>query len=288
MYKDYIRTLNGRVEAELSRIASVHNLELGDEFEIALCEVLRAVFPDRFGVCRGYVVDAHDNSAGDDIIIFDRQRFPILRIQARDDFSRKEWVPIEAVYAYIEAKHTLDLVGTDRSSLAHAVVQASRVKQLCNTRQSVRPGVIRPFFDLGQVEVFQIQTPHGYPSILNPCYTVIISRYVREKSRGPILKDATLIQGLLLQQNIPDDSSPDLVIAGQHNLLIPVLEPTEETPYARMISPFYVPAMKRLYSASVDGVAFGVGLCQLMSALDWIQLGIINWADIVGEIFESR
>jgi len=85
---------------------AVHNFDYGDEFEIALCEVLRTILPGRAAVCRGYVIAQDGRMAGDDIIVFDATRFPVLRALG-DDLSRKEKVPAEAVLAYIEAKHTL-------------------------------------------------------------------------------------------------------------------------------------------------------------------------------------
>ena len=49
--------------------------------------------------------------ARDDIIIYERNRFPLLRLINESDFCRKQQVPVESVYAYIEAKHSLTLEG---------------------------------------------------------------------------------------------------------------------------------------------------------------------------------
>lgn len=286
-YHDYIRTLNQRFDAKLAEIAAIHNFDLGDEFEVALCEVFRAILPDRYGVCRGHVVDSEGNQAGDDIIVFDRQRFPTLLLRTRDEFSRKEWIPIEAVFAYIEAKHTLQIEGDGSSSLAHAVDQTTRVKRLCNTRREVAPGQIRPYFKLGLTSIIQVDIPYGYPSILNPCFTGIISRRVKQDASSPLLEDAALIGQLLAGREFPADLCPDLVVAGPNNLLLPVIVVSGTTIQNNLGSPFYVNDVKRPLSLPADGVAFGVGVCQLMWALDWIQLGTMNWADIVGDAFTT-
>src|SRR5581483_5839792 len=100
LYKGYVANVARRFDEALSQIAANHNLELGGEFEIALCRTLRNALPHRYGVCRGFVVNAEGDAAGDDIIIYDRARFPTLRALGDEDFSRLENIPIEAVYAY--------------------------------------------------------------------------------------------------------------------------------------------------------------------------------------------
>ena len=116
-----------------------NNLEYGVAFEIVLCDTLSNTLPDRFGVCRGYVVTEHNESTGDDIVIFDRGSFPTLAMRRRDDWAGKEFVPAEAVYSYIEAKHTLHLTGDDGQSLSHACGQVQRVKQTASKRAPLPP-----------------------------------------------------------------------------------------------------------------------------------------------------
>jgi len=62
-------------------------------------------------VSRGFIETADGNMARDDIIIYERSRFPLLRLINESDFCRKQQVPVESVYAYIEAKHSLTLEG---------------------------------------------------------------------------------------------------------------------------------------------------------------------------------
>ena len=106
-YNDIIVNISRRFESELEYMSSIYNFDLGDEFEIAVCHVLRKILPIKYGICRGFVVDKSKNIAGDDIIIYDRMNFPNLRFLGQeDDYARKNQIPVEAVYAYIEAKHT--------------------------------------------------------------------------------------------------------------------------------------------------------------------------------------
>lgn len=106
-YNNYVIDLNNKFQRRLDDIAADHNFDYGNEFEIAVCEVLREFLPLKYGICRGHVVSFDGNKTGDDIIIYDQERFPTLRLNRRDNFSRKENIPIEAVYAYFEAKHTI-------------------------------------------------------------------------------------------------------------------------------------------------------------------------------------
>jgi hypothetical protein len=75
-------------------------------------------------------------------------------------------------------------------------------------------------------------------------------------------------------------SCPDIVIAGAHNLVLPAIwkGATEPPEFA---SPFFIPGLKSLVSHQTDGIAFGVGLCLLLFALDWINLGQMNWPKII-------
>ena len=99
-YSDYLSDFARRFATKFDEIAAHHNMELGDEFEIAVCEALRIVLPNRFGVCRGFIVNNAGAKAGDDIIIvFDREGYPTLRLLPQDTFGRLEDIPAEAVCA---------------------------------------------------------------------------------------------------------------------------------------------------------------------------------------------
>lgn len=139
LYKNYLKLLSNKFLRKLEDISGVYGFDYGVEFEIAVCEILRSFLPSKYGVCRGFVVNENGNVAGDDIIIYDQERFPTLRLTDQKDIARKEQIPIEAVYAYIEAKHTLILGDKEsNSSLNHALEQVRKVKELCLVRDRVK------------------------------------------------------------------------------------------------------------------------------------------------------
>src|SRR5690554_797229 len=114
-YDNFVENLSNKFHSRLEEISSDYNFDLGDEFEIAICEALRSFLPIKYGICRGFVVDSEGCKEGDDIIIFDQVNYPTIKLNKKDDYSRKENIPIEAVCAYIEAKHTLTDETFDKS-----------------------------------------------------------------------------------------------------------------------------------------------------------------------------
>jgi uncharacterized protein DUF6602 len=114
MYGGYVETLGKRFAAAFSTIEAAFNYEYGPEFEIALCNVLGDALPTKYGVARGLAVDREGTTAGDDILIFEQLRYPTLSIRHCDEMLRKAKVPIEAIYCYIEAKHTISVRGSGR------------------------------------------------------------------------------------------------------------------------------------------------------------------------------
>ena len=98
MYNNLIDRISTRAEAIFSEIESIYNFDKGDEFEIAVCKLLLTILPEKFGVCRGHVITKDDDEAGDDIIIYDKHNFSLLRLLNEDTLWRKQHVPVEAVY----------------------------------------------------------------------------------------------------------------------------------------------------------------------------------------------
>ena len=109
MYKDYLRRLSDNAANHFEEIDPEWNFDLGHEFEIALGSLLNNMLPDRYGICRGFVTQKDDVIAGDDLIIYDKLKSPLLRPPNDLLFTRKEYVPIEATYIYIEAKNTIEI-----------------------------------------------------------------------------------------------------------------------------------------------------------------------------------
>lgn len=286
-YHDYIRTLAKRFDATLSYIDAIYNFDYGDEFEVALCEVLRNALPEKFGVCRGHIVAMDGQSAGDDIIIYDAHRFPTLRLNKKEDYSKKEWIPIEAMYAYIEAKHTLQIEGDDgdSASIRHAINQVAKVKRLCDTRAKVDYLQLKPYLNFGTLNL-DVKPAPGFPDRLNPCFAGIMARRVCQKQGKPVL-DRSQIHSLFAGIEFPLDACPDFIVAGSHNLVLPSIW-DEASQLADFASPFFIPGLKRPTAALAPDIAFGVGLCDLLYALDWIDLGAMNWQQIILDAWSNR
>jgi len=140
-YDNFVVELSRKFISRLDDIKADFNFDYGDEFEIAICEVLRSFLPTKFGICRGFVIDINGSKEGDDIIIYDQVNFPTIKSNNRNDFGRKENIPIEAVYAYIEAKHTLNKESFDKS-----VCQIAKVKKMCPNKSKDRPLSNRPMY----------------------------------------------------------------------------------------------------------------------------------------------
>lgn len=128
-YQKLIENISIAIESQFKEISTRYNFDYGDEFEIALCELLSKILPSKYGICRGFVVTEDEQFGGDDIIIYDKERFPTLRLLGKNKFEKKQDIPIEAVYAYIEAKHTLFLnEKKNGQSIYKAFEQVDKIK----------------------------------------------------------------------------------------------------------------------------------------------------------------
>lgn len=275
-YNDYLRRMSRRLIDRVNGIEAFFGFDYGREFEVVLCEMLRQILPDRFGICLGHVVSRRGTQAGDDIIIFDQSRFPTLRLHGPLDYSRKEWVPIEAVCAYIESKHTLTLQGKGGQSLKKAVNQVAKVKALCSRRHPITAVELHPYSRLNAQHVSMIK--HS-PAILNPLFTAIVSRKVRMNANTEDLSDSTAIDTTLKADMPARKFGPDMVIAGASNLVIPVVTEGDQNLF---YSPFFVEQTSHYGAAVAPDLAWGTGMALLLYALDWIRLGAMPWQDLIG------
>lgn len=270
-YAGFLKDLVERFDDRLKRITVEHNFEYGDEFEIAVCEVLRQILPSRIGVCRGYVVGRDGTTAGDDIILFDVARFPTLRL-LQGDLALKERVPVDAVLAYIEAKHTLYVEGEGGQSLSKAIRQVRAVKRLS-----------RPPVDLlnigGQIVIrggFSVDHPRGYPQRRNPLYAAIWAPHLNTKSdKEPHL--AVLERADDLRGHLKVLAGPDVIAAGQV-LVNPALPLPDGTRGPR---PFITEECELMGSTHTLRT-LGLAVFQLLWAIEWIRLGEMPWELMVG------
>lgn len=284
LYDGWIKNISCRFKSELETILAEHNFEYGPEFEISLCRILRTILPDRYGICRGFLVDQNGNKAGDDIIIYERSRFPTIALRGNDDYSRKEYIPIEAAYAYIEAKHTLNIHGTNGQSLFKACEQVSNVKTIVSKRKSVDCYQLGPYSKLPPSISFT--SPENYPDIQNPFYTIIISRNVREKASTQILSDEKDILTNLGKEKISSVERPDLIVLDDKVIILPVI-PTDRHNVSH-VSPFFIKGKSEYHVTSANSVGFGIAIFSLLFALDWINLGVVPWKEILKDAIFNR
>jgi hypothetical protein len=282
VYADYVTKLAKRFHDALDSIEAKHGFEYGSEFEVALCRALCDALPEKFGVARGYAVNPCGDSAGDDILIYERIRFPTFRGLSVADYGSKERIPIEAIYCYIEAKHTLHIDGDEGQSLKKAIGQVKAVKTLCRERKAV------PLTELGSgincSQGFTVTPPEGYPDYRNPCFTAIFARYVKPAKGKEALSSAKEIQEAVSKRkhstDVQDEDLPDMMILGDSVVCLPAVRISD---HETLLSPFLVPGRSSYCVRDLNKTAFGVGFCALMAALDWVQLGAMPWSSIVGE-----
>lgn len=273
LYDGWVRDIAQRFDHKLSERRITRNTEGGDEFEIALCEQLREILPGGVGVCRGYIVDMYGGKAGDDVIIYDSASVPTLR-GLGGDLHKKDYVPAEAVLAYIEAKQTLYVTPTTKQSgqsIAKACAQIAAIKSLRRAHTSrfqVKPKY-RP--TLG------IKTPPGYPEVGNPWYAGVFANQIvlaKGKKLGPRFPSDSEVDACV--QLLPDSPTirPDLLVSPQLFVAPAVLD---GKPPVRTLRPFTTDTTLTLATAS-SGIGFGLGLVHVLWAIGQVKLGNAQWS----------
>lgn len=279
MYDDYILKLSEKIQRYFAAIQGQYNFDKGPEFEVALCRVLRRFLPIKYGICRGFVVDLNGDKEGDDIIIFDQERFPTLRLLAKEDYSIKEQIPIEAIYAYVEAKHRLT-----PKSFAKSIRQIVAVKRLCLTRPKMGLYQADPY--IGPDSRMTYISP-SLPDFRNPVFTMVFSLFSDEMDSGDRNDGSRINSFLSAQLNALALSSddqlllPELVVAGKSNFLSTAYvddngnKPTLFHLGYKTTVAYQVVERREL--------AFGIAFTHLMAAIDWIRLGKMPWENMLNE-----
>lgn len=275
MYRDMVGRLSNLINAELMRLEAIYNFDLGDEFEVALCKILRQALPEKYGVCRGHIVTSDNMTAGDDIIIYNREGSPTLRMLPNNDFSIKEYIPVDSVYAYIEAKHTLFWDGNGNQSVVSAAKQVSAVKSLTRSERShykitdnvtLEPGLLT--LDVGGLE---------HPRIQNPLVGCIFSRFVswggKRKASDELLNPPRVDFGLA------KELQPEIIVAGNDMIGLPAKKENGQT----NLYLFRGSEESGLHLFITEGRAIAVGIMSLLHAIDTIRLNKLNWAPIIAE-----
>jgi hypothetical protein len=275
-YSKLIDTYATTIDNKFSEISARYNFDLGEEFEIAICELLSIVLPDKYGVCRGFAVTENDDFAGDDILIYDKSRFPTLRLIVKNKFDKKQEIPIEAVYGYIEAKHTLHL-SDERSpqGLHKAFSQVINVKQLHREKREVLS--IDPYSSFG--DNFHSNTPN-WPDSRNPMFGAVISRFVKVNSTSLEVNSTEMLKLLQSAPKPTGTIAPDLVILGKSDLMYPVIKNNGQTVYE---SPFFISGKSILMHKTVQKSAMAIGIIMLLYALDIIKLDKMPYRKILAD-----
>lgn len=279
IYRGYLKNLARAIEYRFNQISTHYNFDNGGEFEIAICHLLRDILPQKYGICRGFVVGLDDNAAGDDIIIYDKVRFPTLRLFSQETYDVKQDIPVEAVYAYIEAKHTLHIDGdpSDGQSVLKSCSQVASVKRI--KREGRMPEYIHPYFK----STVSYGKRDDWPEYLNPIFGAIFARQVEQNKKGGILSanqtKKALIGACLGNQKPP----PDLIVAGESNLIAPCVKTPEGI---KVHAPFYIEGVTTSIEViPAKNFAFSIGICFMLYALDTIELGRMPWENIINDGF---
>ncbi|HLP89835.1 MAG TPA: DUF6602 domain-containing protein [Nostocaceae cyanobacterium] len=281
IYNNFVSNLAERFERRFSEISAHYNFDHGDEFEIALCESIRSVLPQKYGICRGFIVTKDNQLAGDDIIIYERDRFPTFKFLEQDKFDRKEDIPIESVCAYIEAKNTIYIEDDSGQSLAKALTQIESVKKL--QRKVINRGTIE--IDNQYCSLFASDR-EDWPQAANPIFTAIFARNIKisKKINTPPESIKKCLQALdsLSNKTSNNDLYPDIMIWGRDIIGFPCIRETKngET-YNVFSSPFFIKDKSVICLHQEPKKAFGLGVILLLYALDNIRLEKMQWNDIL-------
>jgi hypothetical protein len=269
MYDNLLNKISNEAKKSFDAILATYNFEHGNEFEVALCKLLKLILPKKYSICRGYIVTSDGQKVGDDLIIYNAETFPKIR-PIEDDFCIKQYIPVEAVYAYIEAKHTLCIDGNEQqNTLQKAMKQISDFKAL---KRIQRPLNVINGFTLSS-SFFSIQAEESWPEYRNPLFGMIFSRHFKS-IRNDVVEDEYLSE-CLDKISDPSNNSADLIIAGENWIGLPCVEKT-------IRSPFLIPEKsKRAWFKNENSI--GIGICNLLRALNFIELGEINYSALIAE-----
>jgi hypothetical protein len=273
MYSNFLAHISNEATKAFDAILANHNFDNGTEFEVALCKLLQLILPKKYSICRGYVVTADDQKAGDDVIIYNSDNFPKVRI-IDDDFAIKQYIPIESVYAYIEAKHTLWIDGKNEN-LTKALQQVSDVKKLTREKRTLDtfPGGIR--LSEGNNVSIKITAAKNWPEYRNPMFGCIISRYLKSSKQDNI-DDKYFLECI---KSIHHDMqyATDLVIGGENWIGLPTIGDEKNQ---TIDSPFHLPEQSQRVWFNKKN-SFGVGICNIIRALNYIELTEINYSRLM-------
>jgi hypothetical protein len=263
-YGGYIDRLSRKVEARLTDIEAVFNFDLGSEFEVAMCLLLQDILPAKFGVGRGFIVTEDGRKCGDDLIIYDKMSSPTLRASGGLQYAVKEQIPAEAVYAYIECKHSID----DVKVFDKAMLQVREAKELLLTRPPRKNDKYEkegPTFN-GKLRDW----PRMYPLRKNQPFCAVFARNFSHEVTGTLLHD---------------QYSPDLLVLGRNYIATQSVILGPDGIKGALFHDHKYSSGLRIEGAGTN--AFGLGLLSLLQALNWIELLPIDWSNSLNAEYVS-
>ncbi|MFC2029863.1 hypothetical protein ACFLWA_03940 [Chloroflexota bacterium] len=149
-------------------------------------------------------------------------------------------------------------------------------------REAVKlPTAIDPYIVF--IHLRQQPRPH-WPRILNPFFTAIISKQVRKSDGSPPVVGAD-VRAVLDGLEIPDDHPLDLIVAGEDVVGLPFVR-NENDRMDTYHSPFSIPT-SHIRLEERPQLAFAIGFCSLIYALETIRLGVIPWPTIISDVLDS-
>jgi hypothetical protein len=277
-YKSIIENISKRFQAKLAEIEVVYNFDHGDEFEIALCEVLQEFLPSRFGICRGFIINGNARSEGDDLIIYDKNNYSPVRALDQGDYSRKQKIPVEAVYCYIEAKNTIYLEGNDRNTLKKTLEQQNKVRDILESREKTELTGFRLSVAVASVD-------DGWPKYKNPPFTIIWAKNVKkDNQKNSKNLDHKQIYNILVNSSLETNAQTDLMVLGSETLGLPVKFNGNKSIYT---SPFFLNDKSVNITGLEYGSSFGVAIAVLNQAFEWMQLKPIQWSKVIDDVLSS-
>ena len=185
-----------------------------------------------------------------------------MRSTQANNFSIKEQIPVEAVYAYIECKHSIDTEET----LDKALQQVRKVKEFMMARF---PKANEHYEEAGPIYQGRVQDwPRIYPKLKNQPFAVVFARKSAESFtfNGKVAKN-----------------DPDLIVLGANKIVTQSVALGADGIKGSLFLDEKHWATFRTESAFEQ--AFGVFVLHVLAAINWIELVPIDWTDLLNNAY---
>lgn len=143
--RDAFTRVHNRLAFDLDDAAKTvtHDGKRGEVTEADWLRIIRSYLPNRYAVDSGIIIDSEGKTSDQiDIVIYDPHYTPVLLTR-----ESNRYIPVEAVYAVLEAKPTIN-----KERLEYAGAKAASVRRLKRTSiEIVHAGGVhnaRPLFDI--------------------------------------------------------------------------------------------------------------------------------------------